>query len=514
MVDSNSSSSKTVISRLQSWLRNPINLLLAFLIVAGFAARMIDLTDPPLDYNPSRQLRDALISRGIYYYLDPAADPQQRQVAVKTLGTIGAFEPPILETLVAASYLVLGAETLWISRIFTGLFWVLGGLALYRLLCRALSPPAALVSVAFFLFLPFSIIASRAFQPDPLMVVWFVFAISAAYRWAEQRSWRSAWQLAVFGALALLTKVVIVYLLALMMVFLVFKVVGFRLALKDRQVWLIALVILLPAYLYYVVIIPGGGGYIQNWVLALAPQILTVDFYLKLYTRLTTLIPLPFFILSFIGLYLSRSTLRAILFGLWVGYLLYILSVPHQITTHDYYHLQLIPLVALSIAPLSHWVYQNYLSDKRLYRFTSALILLVVVAFGARAARGQLLAADYHDAPAFWEYIGAQLPQNGKTIALTQQYGYPLTYYGWKRVSLWPVSQELNLSALRGVERQEFESFFAAKISGFSFFLVTSFSQLERQPTLQETLSDNFPIYSQGDGYIIFDLRTLLDDPQ
>jgi hypothetical protein len=39
------------------------------------------------------------------------------------------------------------------------------------------------------------------------------------------------------------------------------------------------------------------------------------------------------------------------------------------------------------------------------------------------------------------------------------------------------------------------------------FFLVTMKNQFNKQPELQQLLYDNFPIYSEGDGYIIFDLR-------
>ena len=37
-------------------------------------------------------------------------------------------------------------------------------------------------------------------------------------------------------------------------------------------------------------------------------------------------------------------------------------------------------------------------------------------------------------------------------------------------------------------------------------FLVTDFDELERQPFLQVKLIE-YPIFAQGDGYIIYDLR-------
>jgi hypothetical protein len=36
-------------------------------------------------------------------------------------------------------------------------------------------------------------------------------------------------------------------------------------------------------------------------------------------------------------------------------------------------------------------------------------------------------------------------------------------------------------------------------------------NQFEKQPELKKLLSDNFPVYAEGDGYLIFDLRNPLD---
>ena len=37
------------------------------ILAAGLALRLFDLTDQPLDFHPTRQLRSAIIERGMYY---------------------------------------------------------------------------------------------------------------------------------------------------------------------------------------------------------------------------------------------------------------------------------------------------------------------------------------------------------------------------------------------------------------------------------------------------------------
>src|SRR3990172_3137230 len=157
-------------------------IILAVLLLLGFGLRMLDLTDPPLDFHPTRQFRGAVVARSIYYQLSPSGDPYIQQQAVSLRNSVSDLEPPILESIVALACLVSGGETLWVARILTSLFWVLAAIPLYALARRFTAPAAALLCVAYYLFLPFGVLASRSFQPDPLMVAWLVLSLFAAYR--------------------------------------------------------------------------------------------------------------------------------------------------------------------------------------------------------------------------------------------------------------------------------------------------------------------------------------------
>ena len=112
---------------------------------------------------------------------------------------------------------------------------------------------------------------------------------------------------------------------------------------------------------------------------------------------------------------------------------------------------------------------------------------------------------DYRHEPAYWKEVGNLLPTDGKILALTQDYGYRLMYYGWRKVILWPNRGELNLSELRG-EEKDFETYFVKKSEGMKYFLITSFNQFNDQPDLKKYLNQHFPVYAQGGGYLIYDL--------
>jgi uncharacterized membrane-anchored protein len=67
----------------------------------------------------------------------------------------------------------------------------------------------------------------------------------------------------------------------------------------------------------------------------------------------------------------------------------------------------------------------------------------------------------------------------------------------------------LNYRELKGRPPIEIQEWFEKKTGNKDFFLITMFNQLENQPELKEILYDNYEIYAQGDGYIVFDLREL-----
>ncbi len=99
--------------------RSRLVLILTVLILmaGGLALRLTNLTSPPFDVHAWRQLRSASIARGMFYNLDPAANPDLRGQANYLSVVYGALEPPLFERQVAQTYLALGQEVLWVARL-------------------------------------------------------------------------------------------------------------------------------------------------------------------------------------------------------------------------------------------------------------------------------------------------------------------------------------------------------------------------------------------------------------
>ncbi len=136
-------------------------------------------------------------------------------------------------------------------------------------------------------------------------------------------------------------------------------------------------------------------------------------------------------------------------------------------------------------------------------RVAFVALIVAVIGYESWVARSVLIAEDFRHEPAFWKDLGNVIPVDARVIGLTPDYGYRLMYFGWRKVVLWPYSNEL--TEVRNGEI-DFSERFAELTQGRDYFLVTSFGQLDKQPDLQKIL-ETYPVAAQGDGYVLYDLR-------
>ena len=173
--------------------------------------------------------------------------------------------------------------------------------------------------------------------------------------------------------------------------------------------------------------------------------------------------------------------------------------------THSYYHLQLVPILALSLAPVAQVILERIAPQKFFWKGLFAAVAVLAIVYPAWVDITTLRAEDFRNQPAFWQKVGSLLPSDGKTLALTQDYGYRLMYYGWRKVTLWQTTAEIGLADLRGREK-DFDASFSNKTDGMDYFLITAFNQLKSQPQLEASLAA-YPVLAEGNGFRIYDLR-------
>lgn len=498
-------STRTVVLR---WI------MLVVLLLLGIGLRLVDLTDPPLDFHPTRQLRAAIIARGMYYEMAPDADPILTLKAQQLRAALESYEPQIFERLTALSYLIAGRETLWAARLFAIIFWCLGGLFLFDLARRMVSWEGGLAALAFYLLLPLAIDASRSFQPDPLVTLWILASLWTSYRWTQTRTWRWAIATGIVAGLTLLVKPTAVFFVGPAISLMVLDMWGLRKVFRRWEVWAALVVVLLIPGSYYIVQKGQSAvNYVSFWTGSFYNLWLEPAFYVQWLKILDRLFNLALFVagLASVALFHTRGQRNAV-FGMWLGYGLYGLYFPYQIRTHEYYSLMFVPVVALSLAPLGQRLIRLIRPKPLFWRAVTTAAVLVGIAYPVWVSYTGLIGVNYRAEASAWTNMGEQLPQDGQIIALTHDYGYRIGYYGWRQVQTWPATDELYMLSQRASSNTgnelEFEQQFHFRTQGMDYFLITRFDQLEAQPLLKAYLYDHYKVTAQGDGYLLFDLRS------
>ena len=492
--------------------RSRLLTLAAVLLILGIGLglRLMRLTNPPLDLHAWRQLRSASIARALYYQMSPDTDPVIRQKAIG-LGKYDQLEPNITETLVAYTYRLAGGVDLWIARLYTIFFWTFGGAALFALAWRMTSPDGAIVSLAYYLLLPFGILLSRSFLPEPLMVMLILFAVYAIYRWIETHTWKWALLSGLVSGAAVFAKVFAVFPLASVLVLVVLTEWGLRRFWKVPQVWVVAgLAALIPA-LYYIFPRPGAGSnYLEGWSLPYLHLLTDVTFYISWLNRLNSYFNIAILLAAAASIMLLEKRGRAICLGLWIGYVMTGFFVPSLITSHIYYNAPLIAVIAISLAPLGMLFFSRLAQQGRFWRIVFMGVALVALAYAAFLGRKPVVAEDYSGEPARWETLAKQLPAHSALVGLTDDYNMRLKYYGFTNIAQYPHSFDIDMHILAGGnfdENADNLNYFKKNTRGAQFFVITLLDQLDAQPYLKKILYNHYSIYAQGADYIIFDLR-------
>ena len=485
---------------------------LVMVLLAGFAIRMVDLTDLPLDFASTRQLYSALKARAMYYEYLPDAPIWQQRVAAR--GDLGTIEPPVLETLVSQTWRLTG-EHIWIARIYSSLFWILGGLALFLLARDLASTGAAFISTLIYLFAPYGVIASRAFLPDPLMVALIIYSLWALFRWQNTGKWKWVLLFGIFGGLALFVKNLSVFVVLGAFTGVILGAVGLKRALRSAQVWVMTILLILPVAIYTLWGMSSGsleGQFSLRFFPALWDD---PSFYFSWQSLMSVVTGFGVWFAGIVGVFLAGPRReRPILLGVWVGYIIFGFTFSYHFITHDYYHLSFIPIAVLSLAPLVKVVFEKFF--ERNPGFLPRLALVVLIVAGAAVQSyygiGRLKASKYTNELAFWQEIGDLLGHESNVIGLTQDYGYRLAYWGWQSSSAWYTTADIEVRYLAG-QVVDVAARFAEDTAGKQYFVVTTFGEFDSQPLIKEYLYSHYPIYAETDEYIIFDLQHPQEEP-
>lgn len=229
--------------------------------------------------------------------------------------------------------------------------------------------------------------------------------------------------------------------------------------------------------------------------------------------RLRISLGVTFVVAGLIGALLARSkAARCLLLALWAGYLLMCFSITYKVSTHDYYHLPLIPIVALGLAQLVDSqvdVLGRFPGPawRPLALWSVVFVALFIAAGTSVQARRRV--PDFSPDIATARAVGELVGHSTRTVILAQHYGRPLMYHGQLSGQPWPDRWDIRDEHLL----RPSPGSAAERLTGMldrhpaDFFVVLDLEEFVQQLELARLLRDNFPVYAESDDFVIYDLR-------
>jgi hypothetical protein len=498
------------------------NVILVILFLGALGIRLEGLESRPFDFHPVKQFRSALTARAFYFESNSAtAEKWQQDVASASLSQIETLVLPIVDRVAAAAYGLLGSESLVVARFLSVLFWMIGGVFLYRIGLKTLSADGAIVALAFYLLLPFGVIASQSFQPDPLMVLLLLVSVDAILAYDTRPSARNLSIAALLSAFAVLTKPVSFPILFPAFAALAIRRSGVAAGVLGRHTLAFGAVTLLPSLVYYGYQILAIDGAMQTQASkSFVPgHFFDFRFWDGWQKRIRIVMGFTPFVAGLVGALMQTTKRgRALVPGLWVGYLLMCVLFNYTISTHDYYHLPLIPIVALSLGALSAPILESYRSAHGGWHSVAAAGLIALALFLSLGTSYQARqrVPDFENRVDLAVEIGAAVDHSTLTIHLAPYQGFPLMYYGQISGRYWPYWFDIRDERLWMAEPPDTSERLAGLMRDFpaEYFIVADLEEFTRQDDLREFLFSAYPVDQRSAKFLVFDLTSPFAGPR
>jgi hypothetical protein len=463
-----------------SWFdARPRLLLFTLLAMFSFAAaiRLYRLEAPGMLVD--RDYTSAMLARA-HYLADRPGVPAWRQEMASTLAAKQpVLEPPVTEWLASLAYRIAGREDMRLGRLLTIAFWLGGAVLLLALARRLVGTDAAVVALGYYLFLPLSILLSRSFQPDALMMLLFIASLLAVVRHHDEQSPTNLGIAALLSALTLVYRPLVMP--ALVAAFVVPRLDrhGWRRTLLDRTTLTYVTVATIPAFAYY-----GYGAFVARYFHWKLPSSFMVSLYgeraywqgwfeLAVHSLGVTAIVFALFGLSL----LRPGVPRSVVVGLGLGYVCFGLAFTYHVHTHGYYHAQLIPAVAIAASPAVTLLLARVVAARARWRRVAAVAILLVVAADWALEYRRRLGQQQFESPEIAAAIGEQVKHSDRVVFLSPFYGLPLQYLGEFTGAYWPRASTYALYRPAAERPRDLRERLAGLGFEPEFFVITAFGE-------------------------------------
>jgi 4-amino-4-deoxy-L-arabinose transferase-like glycosyltransferase len=497
----------------RAWMLPGI-LLLIFLLAA--ALRVYRLPEQPgvlLD----RDYTSAIIARDFFFRQSDDVTPWRKEMAYLLNESRPLLEPPVTEFLVSLLYRAAGGEHIWLARMVTSLFWLIGGVFLYKLAKMVVRTEAAVFATIYYLFVPSGILISRSFQPDSLMMLTFLASLFGILKYYQQPSWTKLAVTASITGLTLVHRPLVLFVLFAAFVALGIAQRGIWKSLFHRQAVVFFFIGLLPTALYY-----GYGIFVADffrWKVetSFRPSLLLHwRFWMGWLNGLLEVVGLTGLVGALVGMpVIRRGLARALLGGLGIGYVMFGLLFTVHIHTHSYYNAQLIPIIAMplgaTVAIFARWLRAKWKGN---WWLPTLGIFALAIYSSFQEVRGGL-GKQVFESEAVAKEIGDLVRHSSRVVFVSPYYGLPLQYNGELSGQPWPRPMTYRLYKDPYQHQTVKDRLQVLRYShdveslGFhpEYFVITDFKEYSSHHTdLKEYLTTSCSLLAETPKYLIYHL--------
>lgn len=485
-------------------------LVLLALLAAAVVVRVHALDQDLVTFHPTRHYRSAVLARACYDEATPSTPAWALDVARANRDIQPAGEPPFLEWAACGAYRLAGHENVEIPRAISVICWVIGAVPIFLVARRWAADPIALVGAALFLFLPYGIVASRNFQPDPLMTMSCAWAILGLVRHAERPTAGRRLAAAALSGVALLIKPMSVFLVVPVAIGLAGSQYGWRRLARRRSLIVLLGLSLMPAGAFYGYGTVFGSLAQDQMKLRFVPSLLpTAFFWHGLWTMIRRVYGLPVFTAMVLGTLAAASrAARAVLVSLWVGYAAFAVAFTYHMPTHDYYHLPYLVLAALAGVALLERARLTVARGVSASAMSVAgvAICAAVAVWGSAKAWPHLTVPNAAALIARDERIGELTQHDRRVLFLDPEYGYSLMYHGQLSGDYWPNVDDLAAEAYDGARPIDARARFIRDYVDThpTYFVATDLGSLRAEKDLQRLLAERAVPVEQTAAYEVY----------
>ncbi len=487
-----------------------IKLTLIIVLLTGFLIRIYQIESVSNQFHVTRQFYTAQMVRGDYF---ASIDVPEWRRAISRANQPPSLEPPFIQTVALIGYKLTGSEQIWIPRAFSALMWMISGYFLFLAAKIIMREEAALVTVVFYMFIPFGIVSSRTFQANPTMIALSVITYFAVLRYFEQPSPRRLFWAIISAASANWVMIYAAFSILPLFAWLSIQRHGFRHVFSKRDTWLFVFFSLLPVGLYYF-----DGLFISGYLLSQTGSLfkphlwLTAIFWINWAAIIVEVIGIAGIILSLQAVVTTRMPLQsATIRSLWLGYIIFGIIFNWPIMSHSYYSMPLIPVAALSIGSVLDFII-IHLKTTRQQKLIPVIALGVVAVLCIYGLATYLpttsVSSELAKEIPIAQEIGNKLQHSSHTVFLAKDYGSYLKFYGEIAGANWPMTWDFNAERASNKSSQSVEQRLE-EITNYGnphYFIITDFDEYERQNDLMQYLMSHFAILEKTPDYIIYDL--------